>query len=98
MQIPKFKPSKRFLSDIKLPCLTATIKYSKLPGVAHRHVAEFEDDGDCAIYLRGKDSETVSPWQQKVLDQLFTNEGLAAAVTEGMKEYQTSDQWGGKDY
>ena len=98
MQLPKFKPSNKFLGDIKLACLTATIKYSRLPGVAHRHVAEFEDDGDCVIYLRGKDPKKVSPWHQKVLDQLFTNEGLAAAVNEAMKEYQTTDQWGGKDY
>lgn len=98
MRLPKFKPSRKFLSDIKLHCLTATIKYSKLPGVAHRHVVEFKNDGDCVIYLRGNDPKKISPWQQKVLDQLFTNEGLAAAVTEGMEEYQTSDKWGGKDY
>ena len=98
MKLPKFKPSNKFLGDLKLPCLTATIKYSKLPGVAHRHVAEFEDDSDCVIYLRGSDAKKISPWQQEALDRLFSNEGLAAAVTEGMKEYETSDEWGGKDY
>ncbi len=98
MKLPKFKLSNKFLGDLKLPCLTATIKYSKLPGVAHRHVAEFEDDGDCVIYLRGRDQKEISPWQQETLDRLFSNEGLAAAVTEGMKEYETSDEWDGKDY
>src|SRR4051812_41412430 len=98
MRLPKFKTSKKFLDDTAVPCLRATIKYSKLPGVAHRHVAEFKDDGDCRIFLCGKDPQKISPWQQKVLDQLFTNEGLAAAVTGAMKEYATSDKWGGKDY
>src|SRR5258706_16396650 len=98
MKLPKFKLSNKFLGDLKLPCLTATVKNSKLPGVAHRHVAEFEHDGDCVIYLRGKNPKEISSWQQEVLDQLFANEGLAAAVTQGMKEYETTDEWGSRDY
>jgi hypothetical protein len=98
MTLPEFTFSKSFLGRFEIPCLWVTVKNSRLPGIASRHIQEFGEDPDCAIYLRGRKAKTISPWQQEILDQLLKNEGLAAAVTEAMKEYETSSKWGGKDY
>ncbi len=87
MRIPEFKPSKRFLGEINLPCLVAKLKNSKLPGVAVKHIEETKDDPNCKIYLRGKNPEKISSWQQKILGQLFLKEGLASAIEDALTEY-----------
>jgi hypothetical protein len=74
------------------------VKNSQLPGIASGHISECEEDPGCDIYLRGRESRKISPWQQEILDRLFKSEGLAAAVTEAMKEYETSSKWGGNNY
>ncbi len=88
MKIPEFKPSKRFVSGANIPCLTAQVKNSDLPGIATEYIAQTKKDTSCKIYLRGKDPKNISDWQQKMLEQLFTKNGLTAAVTEGMKEFE----------
>jgi hypothetical protein len=88
MTLSEFTFSKRFLGEFDVPCLSPTVKNSELPCVAFRHISEFEEDPDCTIYLRGQDSEKISAWEQEILDRLFKNEGLAAAVNEDMKEYR----------
>lgn len=98
MKIPAFKPSKRFLDDLKLPCLVAKVKNSKLPGLAKLHIAEFKEDDVCEIYLRGKNPKKISPWQRGVLKELFEDEELPVAVDTGLKEYATSRKWGGNNY
>jgi hypothetical protein len=98
MKLPKFKPSTVFVEDIPLPCLVAKIPNSKLPDIGARHIAEFKEDPKCGVYLRGKEPHKISPWQQQVLDQLLKDPGLGAIVSEAMKEYASSDRWGGKDY
>lgn len=98
MKIPEFNRTDDFLGYVDIPCLLAKVKNSELSGVAFRYIAECEEDPDCKIYLRGRKPEKISPWQQEILDQLFEQEGLAAAVAEGMKEYASSSKWGGKNY
>lgn len=98
MKIPEFKPSQRFLDTYDIPCLVADVKNSELSGLATWHISECEEDPMCLIYLRGKESAHISAWQREILEQLFEKEGLAAAVTEGMHEYETSSKWGGMDY
>jgi hypothetical protein len=88
MEIPPFMPSQEFLGEITLPCLRAEIKNSQVPGIASRHIEQYKEDPICRIYLRAKNPLEKSPWQQKMLQQLFEQEGLAAAVAEGMKEYE----------
>ncbi|NOS71345.1 MAG: hypothetical protein HOP33_15605 [Verrucomicrobia bacterium] len=90
MRIPAFKQSDRFLGEFDLCCLVATIKNSKLPGVASRHIAEYKEDPPCNIYLRGKDPKKISAWQREMLEQLFEKEGFTTAMAEGMKKYQTN--------
>ncbi len=87
MKSPIFKPSRRFLGEFALPCLVAQIKNSNLPGVAARHIAECKDDPRCRIYLRGRNRKRISPWQQEMLDRLFLNGGLAAAIEQAMKAF-----------
>jgi hypothetical protein len=91
MKIPEFKPSKRFLGDYAVPCLIAKVKNSALQGIATRYISQFKKDPTCTIYLRGADSKRVSAWQRETLEQLFEREGLAAAVTEGIKELETKN-------
>ncbi|HEX7896050.1 MAG TPA: hypothetical protein VF447_17765, partial [Terriglobales bacterium] len=55
--------------------------------VAARHIAESEDNPTCKIYLRGKNPRKVSPWQRKILEQLFVKEELTAAIEEALKPY-----------
>jgi hypothetical protein len=98
MKIPEFNRTDDFLGYVDIPCLFAKVKNSALPGVAFRHIAECEEDPDCDIYLRGRKPEKFSPWQQGILEQLFEKDGLAAAVTEAMKEYETSPKWAGEGY
>jgi hypothetical protein len=98
MTLPEFTRSNRFLDQFDLPCLWVKVKNSQLPGIASRHVIESEEDPDCDIYLRGRKAEKISPWQQEILERLFNSEGLAAAVTEAMNEYETSPKWGGNNY
>src|SRR5581483_8166280 len=43
-------------------------------------------DPGFTVYLRGKDSEKLSPWTQTRLKQLFEEDGLTAAVVEGIKQ------------
>jgi hypothetical protein len=88
MTLPHFNPSKRFLADTDLPCLFAAVKNSQLRGFAIKHIEEFKKDPKCKIYLRGADSKKITAWQQEMLRQLFENDGLAAAVAEGMKEFE----------
>jgi hypothetical protein len=87
MKIPEFKPSKRFVDGIKLPCLVAQIKNSELPGIATEYRAQTRSNPYCDIYLRGKDPNKISAWQEQMLEQLFKQNGLTAAVIEGMKEF-----------
>jgi hypothetical protein len=87
MKLPTFKPSKRFLGEFALPCLSARIKNSKLPGVAARHIAEYENDPLCKIYLRGTNPRKISTWQQEILEQLLVEEGLAPAIEQALKGY-----------
>jgi hypothetical protein len=87
MKIPDFKPSKQFLEDVTLPCLVAKVKNSRLPGVAARYSAEFEENPTCRICLRGKDPKKISAWQRDILNQLFVQEGLAPAIEEALKPY-----------
>jgi hypothetical protein len=98
MTLPEFTRLNRFLDQFDLPCLCVKVKNSQLPGIASRHIIEFEEDPDCDIYLRGRKPEKISPWQQEILERLFNKEGLATAVTEAMKEYETSSKWGGNNY
>ncbi len=98
MKIPEFNRTDDFLGYVDIPCLLAKVKNSELPGVAFRHIAECEEDPDCKIYLRGRKLEKLSPWQQEILTKLFEKDGLAAAVTEAMKEYETSPKWAGEGY
>jgi len=95
MKIPEFKPSKHYLRDVNLPCLVATVKNSKLPGVATHAIAEFKKDPKCKIYLRGENPQTVSAWQQEKLELLLEKNGLPAVVSEAMNEYNTSPEWAG---
>jgi hypothetical protein len=96
MKIPEFKPSKRFLGDIKLPCLVAKVKNSEL-GVASECLRAYAHNPECHIFLRGNDPFMISPWQRKILDSLFDKEGLRAAIDEGMKEYEASGGYVGLD-
>jgi hypothetical protein len=98
MKLPSFQPSTHFLNEYELPCIVARVKNSEFPGLAFEHIAECGEDPDCEIFLRGPIENAISPWQQKILDQLFEQEGLSAAVAEGMKEYASSSKWGGKNY
>ena len=98
MKIPEFNRTDDFLGYVDIPCLFAKVKNSELPGVAFRHIAECEEDPDCDIYLRGRKLDKISPWQQEILTQIFEKDGLAAAVTEAMKEYETSPKWAGEGY
>jgi hypothetical protein len=88
MKIPAFKPSKRFVDGIKLPCLVAQIKNSELPGIATEYRAQTRSNPYCDIYLRGKDPTKISAWQRQALEQLFKKNGLTAAVSEGMKQFE----------
>jgi hypothetical protein len=88
MKIPEFKSSKRFLGDIKLPCLVAEVKNSEL-GVASECIRVYANNPVCQIFLRGNDPFKISPWQRKILDSLLDQEGLRAAIDEAMKEYGT---------
>lgn len=97
MKIPEFKPSKRYLRDINLSCLAATIKNSELPTIAARHISEFKSDPKCEIYLRGKEPKKISVWQQEMLELLFEKEGLAVAVVKGMKECNNASTGGYDD-
>ncbi len=98
MKIPDFKPSQRFLEDVRLPCLVGSVKNSELPGVASRHIAKFKEDPTCKIYLRGVNHPEISVWQRQILEQLFERERLAGALEEGMKEYETNPEWAGDNY
>jgi hypothetical protein len=98
MKLPTFQPSTSFLQDYEMPCMVTRVRNSAFPGLAFEHIAECEEDPECEIFLRGPVKNSISPWQQKFLDQLFEQEGLAAAVAEGMKEYASSSKWGGKNY
>lgn len=98
MKLPSFQPSTSFLGNYELPCMVARVKNSAFSGLAFEHIAECGDDPECEIFLRGPKENFISPWQQKFLGQLIEQEGLAAAVAEGMKEYAASSKWGGKNY
>ncbi len=98
VKIPAFQPSEWFLEEIEIPCLMATVKNSELPGIAIGYIAENEDDPECEIYLCGKNAGEISAWQREVLEELFEQDGLARAVAEGMREYETSEEWGGNGY
>src|SRR5262249_28596575 len=88
MKIPDFKPSGKFLDRYEVPCLMATVKNSKLPGIAARYIAEFKEDPDCQIYLRGKNSEAISAWQREMLEQFFEKEQLAPSIAKAMEGYE----------
>jgi hypothetical protein len=84
MKIPAFKPSRRFLGEYNMPCLVAEAGNSQLSrGIATQYPKSKEPK--FLIYLRSKSPETITPWQKKVLKQLFEKDGLSAAVAEGIK-------------
>jgi hypothetical protein len=87
VKLPKFKSSGVFLDDYAIPCLVAKVRNSDFRGVATRHLARYKRNPRCAIYLRGSDAATVSPWQMKHLDQLLSGSGLAAAINGAMRGY-----------
>lgn len=84
MKIPEFKPSRNFLGEYDLPCLVAEIKNSEV-GLALECVAKYQTDPPLKIYLRGRDQESISPWQRQKLELLFEKDGLTAALAEGLK-------------
>jgi hypothetical protein len=88
MRIPEFKASRRFVNNTKVPCLVAKIRNSEIGGIGNRYIAENRKDPLCSVYLRSKATQKISPWQQKLLDKLFREKGLAKAVAEGMREFE----------
>src|SRR5262249_2738169 len=88
MKIPAFKPSRKILDEYDVPCLVATVKNSKLPGVAARSRADSRDDCACRIYLRGKHSKAISAWQRGMLEQFFEKEQLAPIIANVMAGYE----------
>lgn len=86
MNIPDFKPCENFLGETGLPCLLAKVKNSEFPGIGARYISRWKDDPVCKIYLRSKTPDKITPWQQEMLEKLFTQDGIRDAVTEAMKE------------
>jgi hypothetical protein len=82
MKVPEVKPSDRFLGCYAVPCLKAELRNSDV-GLATQVLALFKEDPELSIYLRGKDPESISPWQQKQLERLFEKEGLPAVLIKG---------------
>src|SRR3954468_4683249 len=95
MEIPRFKPSKKFVDDIEVPCLVAKGKNSQLPGVAVAYRAEFKKDPEFTVFVRG--GEKMTEWQQQVLDRLFTHDGLSRAIEAGLTSYQASPAFSEED-
>ncbi len=90
MTLPEFKPASCFLHDVNFPCLVAKVKNSESPRVRTRHLGNTRKDPICRIFLRSEDPNQITLWQQETLNKLFQKEGLAAALIEGMKDYERS--------
>ena len=88
MEIPAFKPSKKFIDDFEAPCLVGKGKDSQIPGLATGYRTEFKKDPPFTVFLRG--DKKVTPWQQETLDHLFTRNGLLSAIESGLKTYQAA--------
>jgi hypothetical protein len=97
MEIPRFKPSKTFVDGMKIPCLIAKLKNSKVAGLGASYRAEVDEDPVFQVYLRGGNSKDISPWQQQMLERLFSQDELLRAITEGMKEYESSTGYNDSD-
>jgi ribosomal protein S18 acetylase RimI-like enzyme len=87
VKIPEFN-RQYFPGEVPQPCLAAAVKNSQLSGLATQHIAAYQDDPTCEIYLLGNEPEQICAWQRAMLEQLFERDGLASAVAEGMKEYE----------
>jgi hypothetical protein len=95
MKIPEFKSSKEFFGEINLFCLVATVANSTVPGLATRHISKYGEDLQFDVFVRGKKADEISDWQESILQRLFENEELPEAIEQGMKEFETSDEWAG---
>jgi hypothetical protein len=98
MKVPVFKPSKRYLRNVSLSCMAASVKNSELPTVAAKQIGEFKSDPKCDIYLRGNEPKMISAWQDEMLKMLFENGGLATAVAEGIKACNDAASGGYDDF
>jgi hypothetical protein len=85
MKKPTFTPSK-YLGEFKLPCLVAEMKNSDVAEVGTKYIADFGEDHVFAVYLRVKDTETMSPWMREKVEELFERDGLPRAISTGLKE------------
>ena len=83
------------MDDLKTPCQVARLRNSQVPKLARKHIAEFKEDPPFRIYLRGPEPKKLSPWQRKILERLFVREELIEAISQGMKEFETSPKWCG---
>jgi len=92
MRIPTFKAAGRFLGEFELPCLLAKVKNSKLPGIASRHIAIYKTDPICEVYLRRKDLQKPSSWEQTRLEEMFEKEQLGSTIETVMKQYAKSPE------
>jgi hypothetical protein len=75
-----------FLGEYEIPCLVAEMKNSDVPEVATNYVADPGEDLAFTVYLRVKKTETMSPWMQQKLEELFERDGLTKAIAEGLKK------------
>ncbi len=91
MKIPEFKPSKRFVRGIKLPCLVGKVKNSEFSGIATRYIATTRRDPVCKIFLRVENLQKHSDWLQQTLKYLFKKNGLTDGVTKVLKGYMKTD-------
>jgi hypothetical protein len=69
----------------------SSVLQSVVPGKSHK-----DKERMFQVYLRGADSNRISPWQRAVLERLFDNAGLEAAIESGMKEYEVQlrgEEW-----
>jgi hypothetical protein len=86
LKVPLFKSSRCFLDNYDIPCLVAELKNSDVPGLARTYIKTTGKDPVFDVYLRVKESKKRSTWMQTKLNQLFKQDGLTAAVAEGIKE------------
>lgn len=87
MTIPTFKRRRKFLDDLEVPCLWASLPNSSVPGLAAKHIESHVEEPHFDIFLRGRKPAKTSAWQKKILERLLVKGGLATAIEEGMKDY-----------
>jgi hypothetical protein len=87
MKTPEFQKSEKYVQDLTLECLVATLPNSDIPKLASHHISISGENPEFNIFLRSAKPNTISNWQKAILERLFEKGELTLAIEQGMKEY-----------